>query len=158
MSYRLDKFDRRILEILQSDNRVTNVRLAERVSLSPPSCLRRVRNLRARGIIKRDVTIVDPASIGQTLTVIVEISLEREKADLVEDFRRSMKGFKEVMSCYMVSGEVDFVLVVIVPNIQMYHEFTKRAFYSDQNVRHFRSLIVMEGVKHETKVWLPPER
>ena len=158
MSYRIDKFDRRILEVLQSDNRITNVRLAERVSLSPPSCLRRVRNLRDQGIIERDVAIVNPASVGQTLTVIVEISLEREKADLVEDFRKSMKGFREVMSCYMVSGEVDFVLVVLVSDIQKYHEFTKRAFYSNQNVRHFRSLIVMEQIKHETKVWLPPEQ
>jgi Lrp/AsnC family leucine-responsive transcriptional regulator len=155
--YKLDKFDRRILELLQSNNRITNAELAEKVLLSAPSCLRRVRNLREQGIIKRDVAVVEPAAVGQALTVIVEVFLEREKAELVDQFRKSMQNRKEVMNCYMVSGEVDFVLTVVVPNIQSYHEFTKRAFYSNQNVRQFRSMFVMEVIKSETKVWIPVE-
>ena len=110
----LDAIDRKILALLQEDNQITNQALAEKVGISPPPCHRRVRRLREEGIIARDVSLVDPVKVGRSLIVFASITLERQREDLLENFERKMMRHPEVMQCYFVSGDADYLVVVSV--------------------------------------------
>lgn len=148
----LDRIDRRILNQLQRDNRITNQALAELVGLSPPACLRRVRRLRESGIIRAEVALLDPAMVGQKINIIVEVEMERDHAQQAAAFRKKLQAAPEVTECYAVTGDVDFVLVVSVPDMQSYDAFTQRVFYTEPNLRKFRSLISLSRFKYETAV------
>jgi Lrp/AsnC family leucine-responsive transcriptional regulator len=149
---KIDAFDAKILAILQEDNQVTSHELAQRVNLSPASCLRRVKRLRAEGVIAADVSIVAPEAIGKRLTMIVLVTVEREQPQLLDEFRRSMMQIPEVMQCYYVTGDADFVLVVSVVDMQEYEAFTNRFLFENRNVRRFQTMVVMSKVKFSCKV------
>lgn len=148
----LDKVDRRILKILQTNNQITNLQLAEMVHLSPPTCLRRVRRLRDEKIIVADVSLVDPARVGKALFVFVEVVLERQTEALQDEFERKMRKAPEVSQCYMVSGETDFLLVVQIADMKAYHAFVRRVLTNDPNIRNFRSQFAMNRCKFETEI------
>jgi Lrp/AsnC family leucine-responsive transcriptional regulator len=150
----LDAADRRILEILQVDNRLTNLELAERANLSAPTCLRRVRRLREDGVIAADVSLLDPFIIGSSLIVFVEVVMERQSEDLQREFERKMNGEDDVAQCYMVSGDIDFLVIAHVADMPAYHRFVRRVFASDPNVRNFRSLFAMDRTKFKTAIRL----
>ncbi|MGE0503445.1 MAG: Lrp/AsnC family transcriptional regulator [Rhizobiaceae bacterium] len=148
----LDDLDRRILRVLQADNRLSFAELAERAGSSPASCLRRVRRLRAAGAIQADVSLLDPRLAGPSIELIVTVELERERHDLVEEFKRNMLSAEEVTQCYMVTGEADFVLVVTVRDIASFDTFIRTKLYANPNVRKFQSMITISRVKFETRV------
>lgn len=148
---KLDKIDRKILNILQKNNKITNIELAELVHLSPPPCLRRVHRLRDLGIIK-DVAIIDPFKAGQMLTVFVSITLERQREDLLEAFEQKMLAHEEVKQCYFVSGDIDYMLVVQMDDMNHYHEFSRRVFSCEENIRIYRSIFCLNRVKYDTSV------
>lgn len=148
----LDKIDRRILKILQENNQLTNLELASRVNLSPPTCLRRVRRLRDEKIIVADVALVDPQAVGQTLFAFVEVVLERQNEQAQQDFEQKMRKSDEVMQCYMVSGHADFMVVAQVADMPAYHRFVRRALTNDPNIRNFRSLFAMHRSKFQTQI------
>ena len=148
----LDDLDRRILRSIQTDNRLSFAELADRVGSSAASCMRRVNKLRSAGIIIADVALVDPASIGKSLTVIVNVELERERLDLVDEFKRAMRAASEVTHCYMVTGDADFVLIVSVEDVEAFDAFVKTKLYTNPNVRKFRSMIALDRVKFEPRV------
>lgn len=148
----LDRIDRRILNLLQQNNRISNQELAERVGLSPPACLRRVRKLRESGIIVADVALVDPLQVGQRLNIIVEVEMARDQLDIYDAFVRQMRSAPEVSQCYQVTGEVDFVLVVQVPDMQRYEAFARRALASNPHLNKFRTLISLRREKFSTAV------
>lgn len=150
----LDAIDRRILAILQRNNQLTNLELAERVNLSPPTCLRRVRRLRQEKVIVADVALVDPALVGRSLFAFVEVVLERQTEPLQSDFERKMQKAPEITQCYMVSGETDFFLVAQVADMKAYHGFVRRVLTNDPNVRNFRSYFAMNRSKFETEIEL----
>jgi Lrp/AsnC family leucine-responsive transcriptional regulator len=150
----LDKIDRRILRILQQDNQLTNLQLAERVHLSPPTCLRRVRRLREEKVIVADVSLLDPLAVGQTLFAFVEVVLERQNEQAQQDFEQKMRKANEVMQCYMVSGQTDFVIVVQVADMPAYHRFVRRVLTNDPNIRNFRTLFAMNRSKFRTEIEL----
>jgi len=152
MNIELDRIDRHILNLLQRDNRISNQQLAEQVGLSPPACLRRVRRLREEGVIIADVSIVDPAIVGQPLNIIVEVEMARDQLDIYDAFKRKMAAAPEVSQCYQVTGEVDFLLVVIVPDLQAYEHFSRRMLSSDPNLRKYRTLISLGREKFETAI------
>jgi Lrp/AsnC family transcriptional regulator, leucine-responsive regulatory protein len=153
----LDKIDRRILKILQEDNQLTNLELAERVHLSPPTCLRRVRRLRADGVIVEDVSLIDPLKVGRSLFALVEVVLERQSEEDQLAFERKMQQADEVMQCYMVSGHADFIIVVQVADMPAYHGFVRRTLTNDANIRNFRSLFAMNRTKFRTAITLDEE-
>src|SRR5262245_17168421 len=95
----LDAIDRRILDVLQEDNQVTNLALAERVGLSPPPCLKRVRRLRELGVILKDVAIVDPAKVGQGILAFVGVELDRQREDVLAAFERKIAAEPQVQQC-----------------------------------------------------------
>ena len=113
----LDDFDRRLLDAVQEDSRRTGEVLAALVGLSPAACLRRLQRLRAAGVIEREVAILDPRIAGTRLSLIVNVTLERERPDLADGFARAMRQAPEVSQCYYVTGAVDFVLLVMVADM-----------------------------------------
>jgi Lrp/AsnC family leucine-responsive transcriptional regulator len=150
----LDAVDRRILKVLQKDNRLTNLELAARVRLSPPTCLRRVRRLRKENVIVADVALLDPQLVGKNLFAFVEVVLERQSEALQSTFEKRMERAEEVMQCYMVSGHTDFMVVVQVADMDDYHRFVRRTFTNDSNIRNFRTLFAMNRTKFRTEIKL----
>ncbi len=150
----LDRMDRRILNILQKDNQITNLALADAVGISPPPCLRRVKRLRDAGIIAKDVSLVDPFKVGHRLIVFVNITLEKQREDLLAHFERKMLEQKEIMQCYFVSGEADYLLVVHVSDMNHYNEFARRVFANEANIKMFRSSFCLSRIKHDTHIQL----
>lgn len=151
----LDELDRRILEQLQRDSALTNQELALRVHASPPTCLRRVRRLTEAGVIARQVAILDPARLGNTLTAIVEITLDVQAAERLAEFEQHMLAEPAVNQCYRVSPGPDFVVIVQVPDMPAYHALAHRAFTAHANVRNVRTFFSVHRAKFETRVDLP---
>ena len=143
----IDETDRRILNQLQQDCALTNQALAERVHVSAPTCLRRVRRLIGWGVIERQVAIVSPEALATGLTAIVEVTLERQAAELLEQFERHLAGEVAVQQCYRVSAGPDFVLIVYVAGMAAYHAFAHRALTAHANVRNVRSFFSVRRSK-----------
>ena len=154
---KLDAFDAQILNVLQNDNQITSAEMAARVNLSPASCLRRMRRLREEGTIVADVSIVAPEAVGRNLTMIVLVSVERERPELLDEFKRSMQRTPEVMQCYYVTGDADFVLLVTAADMADYESFTQRFFFENPNIRRFSTMVVMNRVKFATMIPIPVE-
>ncbi|MCK6450473.1 MAG: Lrp/AsnC family transcriptional regulator [Alphaproteobacteria bacterium] len=148
----LDAIDRRILDVLQDDNQITNLALAGRVGLSPPPCLKRVRRLRELGVIQKDVAIVDPAKVGQGILAFVGVELDRQREDVLAAFERKIAAEKQVQQCYFVSGEVDYLLVVACPDMDSYNAFARRVLANEHNIKRFRTSFTLKRIKHETKI------
>jgi Lrp/AsnC family transcriptional regulator, leucine-responsive regulatory protein len=143
----LDAFDRKILNILQSSNRTTSDQIAEQVGLSPAAVQRRVKRMREQLIIGADVSIVNAKALGRNMTLIVQVSLERERVDLIDQFKKEMKKRGEVQQCYYVTGSADFILVVTAFDMEEYEQFTREMFFDNANVRSFQTHVVMDPVK-----------
>ncbi len=146
----LDRLDRRILAVLQLDCSLTNLALAERVGLSPPACLKRVRRLVEQGYIARQVAILAPEKLGQLLHIVVEVQMERDNKDLHQRFVKRALAAREVKQCYQVTGEVDFVLIVVVPDMDAYDRFCDKVLYADSNMRKFRTMVSRFRNKFDT--------
>tara|TARA_R110002049_G_scaffold129626_15_gene287553 strand:+ start:2340 stop:2807 length:468 start_codon:yes stop_codon:yes gene_type:complete len=148
----LDRIDRRILATLQRDCSLTNLALAEEVGLSPPACLKRVKRLTEEGVIARRVALLAPERLGQPLHVVVEVQMERDRKDLYAAFLRRVQTAREVKQCYQVTGEVDFVLIVVVPDMDAYDRFCDAVLYADDNLRKFRTMISRFRNKFDTSL------
>lgn len=144
---KIDSIDARLLVALQANNRLTSDQLSELAFLSPTACLRRVSRLRSEGIIEGDVSIVSPKAVGRPLTMLVLVSLERERADIIDRFKRSIRQTPEIMSGYYITGEVDFALLVTARDMEDYEAFTSRFFYENPDIKGFKTLVVMDRVK-----------
>src|ERR1700752_2741108 len=131
----LDETDRRILNMLQQDSALTNLELAGRVHVAAPTCLRRVRRLGQEGVIERQIAIVSPQALAAGLTAIVEVTLERQSADLLEQFEQQVADGPVGQQCYRVSAGPDFVLVVFVSDMPAYHAFAHRVLSTHAGVR-----------------------
>ncbi len=151
----LDRIDIRILAQLQNQADMTNLALAEAVGLSAPACLKRVKRLKDQDYISQQVVILDPDKFGRCLHMVVEVEMERDKSELYQAFLRRALKEPEVKQCYQVTGEVDFVLIVTVPDMHAYDDFCQRVLYKDNNMRKFRTLISMRRHKFDTKINLP---
>lgn len=145
-----------LLNAVQENNQLTAEQFAEKVGLSSSACQRRLKRLRAEGMITADVSLVSPRATGPRVTLIVLVSVEREQADLFDNFKKAMRNHPEVTQCYYVTGSADFILVVNVASMEEYGTFAERAFINDRNVRAFQSYACMQQVKFTTKtpiVW-----
>lgn len=147
----VDDLDRRILAALQRNNRMSFAELADLVGSSAASCMRRVNKLRSDGVITADISLVDPKALGKSLSVVMTVELDRERLDLVDDFKRAMRAAKEVTHCYMVTGDADFVLIVAVEDVEAFDVFVKTKLYTNPNVRKFKSMIALDRVKFEPR-------
>lgn len=148
----LDELDRRILNTLQADASHTNAELAELVHVSPPTCLRRVKQLTDSGVIERQVAIVDPAKVGARLSAIVEITLDVQAAERMDEFEALVAQDAAVLQCYRVSPGPDFVLVVQVADMPAYHALAHRLFTAHANVRNVKAYFSTHRSKFDTRI------
>lgn len=150
----LDALDLRLLDLLQQDADIPIRTLAERVGSSPATCQRRIARLKAEGVLLKTVALVDRQRVGRPLTVFVSVELEKQNDALLRQFEQRMAREPDVMACYEVSGEFDFLLIVTAPSMAHYHAFTREVFSSHHNVRNFKSTFAMNCSKFETRVVL----
>lgn len=143
----MDKFDAAILTAVQDNNRLTAEQLSDCVGLSPAACQKRLKKLRDNGTIARDISVLAPEAVARGLTMIVEVTLERERAELIDQFKKTMLSAPEVMQCYYVTGSADFILVLTAKDMKDYEDFTRRYFFQQSNVSRFRTNVVMDRVK-----------
>jgi len=127
-SITLDSFDVAILNILQRDNATPQRVIGEAVNLSAPAVQRRIRRMEEAGVIQANVAVIDPALVGQPITIFVEVEVISETAELIDAAKREFASVPEVQQCYYVTGEADFVLVVVVPTMTAYEALTRRLF------------------------------
>lgn len=149
---KLDAYDRKILEALQQDGRLTNVQLAEAIGLTPSPCLRRVRALERAGLITGYHATLSRSSIGLGLTVFVGVKVERHRDDTAEAFRQAVKAIPEVISCHLVSGEADFLLQVVVPDLASYQRLLLETLLKLPGVSDIRSNFSIQTVKERSSL------
>jgi Lrp/AsnC family leucine-responsive transcriptional regulator len=147
---KLDAIDRRILSALQRDGRLTNVQLAEEVGLSPSPCLRRVRLLEEAGIIDGYHASLSRIGVGLGLTVFVGVKVERHHDRSATAFRDAIQELSEVVACHIVSGETDFLLQVVVPDLPAYEQFLMGTLLKLPGVNDIRSNFALQTVKAQT--------
>jgi Lrp/AsnC family leucine-responsive transcriptional regulator len=143
----LDRMDAALLAAVQRDNRMTSDELAKVVGLSSTACQRRLKRLRSERVIEGDVSIVSPKAVGRPVTMLVLVSLERERADIIDRFKAEIRSTAEVMIGFYVTGEADFVLVLTAKDMEDYEQFTRRFFYKNQDIKGFKTMVVMDRVK-----------
>ncbi len=143
----MDRFDADILQALQQNSRLTAEAVSQEVGLSPDACRKRMARLRASGIIEAEIALLDPTRIGRGLLLIVEVSLHRERKADLDYFKARMQKAPEVMQCYYVTGNADFILIVSARDMADYEAFTAEYFLEEENVLRFRTSAVMNRVK-----------
>jgi Lrp/AsnC family leucine-responsive transcriptional regulator len=145
--YPLDVVDRRILRELQADGRITNLKLAEAVHLSPTAVLERVKRLTREGVILGYEARLDPAKLGAGLMVFIEVLLDRTLPDVLDQFRAAVQARPEILECHLVAGGFDYLLKTRVADMAAYRAFLGSAIWSLPGVRETRTYAVMEEVK-----------
>ena len=148
----LDKLDRKLLNLLQKDNQISTRTLAEKLHISQPTCLRRIKELREAGVINAEVAMVDPFALGYGMLAFLEISLTDQSDEHMREFETRMNKEAEVMQCYFVSGEYDYFLAIHVIDMDAYYQFVRRVISGSGNVRHFHSRFPMKRAKFSTKI------
>lgn len=143
----LDRYDAAILEILQRDNRTPQRVIAESVNLSAPAVQRRIRRMEEAGIITANVAVVDPEKVGVPLTIMIAVQVNSERPVHVATFRQRLMQEPAVQQCYEVTGETDYFLIVSVESMKDYEALTDRLFGDDDNIRHFRTSVVLKRFK-----------
>ena len=143
----MDKIDAAILELLQKNNRLTSEELGDLVNLSPSACQRRLKRLRSEGIIEADVSIISPTTAGRPITMLVMVSLERERADIVDSFKNAVRKAREIMMGFYVTGDADFVLVLTAKSMEDYEEFSRKFFYNCTDIKSVKTMVVMDRIK-----------
>ena len=147
---KLDPIDLRILSELQEDARVSNVELASRVGLSPSPCLARVKALEASGLIARYVTLLEPSAFGLTVSVFIQVSLDRQVDANLTRFETAIINMPEVMECYLMTGECDYMLRVVVADIPALQSFIIERLTKIAGVSNIRSSFALKQVKFKT--------
>jgi DNA-binding Lrp family transcriptional regulator len=151
----IDTKDRKILDRLQGDARIANVDLARAVNLSPSPCLARVRALEERGVIRRYVTLLDPVKIGLTVSVFIQVTLEKQVEAALDRFERAIRERPEVMECYLMTGDSDYLIRVVVPDVPALERFIIDVLSRIPGVGNIRSSFALKQVKYQTALPLP---
>jgi len=154
-SHSLDSFDFAILRILQQNNRMALQEIGRAVNLSAAAVQRRVRRMEDANIIQGNIAMVDPAAVGRPITLIVEVVVDSEHANLLDAARNDFASAPEVQQCYYVTGAVDFILVLTVPTMEEYESLSRRLFLENTNVKHFQTYVAMNRVKTGVSVPIP---
>jgi Lrp/AsnC family transcriptional regulator, leucine-responsive regulatory protein len=152
----LDDVDRRILPHLQQNARLSIAELADRVGLSPSPCWRRVRALEAAGVIDRYVTLVNPTAVGLPVSVFISVSLERQIEAALETFEAAVLKRPEVMECYLMTGDADYLLRVVVPDLSAYERFLMDHLTRIPGIASIKSSFALRSVKYRTDLPIVP--
>ena len=152
---KLDRIDRRLLELLQADGRMSNQELAQRVNLSPAPVLRRVRALEEAGLIRPYVALLDPARLGLGMLAYVTVKLEKKGRMPIEQFRRAVETWPEVVACHSTSGDMDYLLRIYVEDLEHFNRFLMNTVLKQSGVIDVRSMFALERVKDTTALPIP---
>ena len=152
----LDSIDLNILKELQEDGRISNVALASRVGLSPAPCLRRVRVLEGAGVLRKSVALVNPHAVNLGVTVFVQVTLNLQVEGRLDTFENTIRQRPEVMDCYMMAGGADYLLRVVVADVEEYEQFLKQVLTRIENVASFNSTFALKEAKYSTSLPLQP--
>jgi len=150
---KLDRIDRRILAVMQTDGRVSNLELAEQIGLSPTPCSRRVKRLEESGLIERHVTLLNQAALGLNITAMISITMDRHTPDRFETFEREVSAFPEVVECSIVTGQAaDYLLKAVLPDMTYYEEFLLGRLTRIGGVSGVHSSFVLRKVINRTEL------
>ncbi|MEH6661518.1 MAG: Lrp/AsnC family transcriptional regulator [Parasphingorhabdus sp.] len=144
----LDEIDLKILQRLQDDGRITNVELANSVGLTAPPCLRRMRALEDEGVINSYHAAIDPAKMGYTITVFAMVSLKSQAETDLQAFEEHVQQLPEVRECYMLNGEIDFILKVVAKDLQQFQSFLTSQLTAAPNVASVKTSLTIRSAKH----------
>lgn len=150
----LDRLDTQILNALQTDAAIPLRVLAQSLHASVATCQRRIAQLKADGYLLKQVAIIDRMKVGRPLTIFVSVEMDKQNDALLRAFERRMLAEDDVMACYEVAGDFDFLLIVNAASMDVYHAFTRSVFTSMNNVRNFKSNFAMNCSKFETRILL----
>lgn len=146
----LDAKDFNILRELQRNSNLTNAELASRVRLSPSPCLARVRSLQEQGVITRYVALLDAQKVGLSVSVFIQVSLEKQVESALENFEAAMNRYSEVMECYLMTGDSDYLIRVVVEDVQALQRFIVQNLTKIRGVANIRSSFTLKQVKYST--------
>lgn len=152
----LDQFDRAILREVQQDANLSQIELGERVNLSSAAVNRRLKSLAAEGVIQKTVAQVHAGALGYGVTVIAEVAVESERLEWLDAMKQTFLQCPQVQQCYYVAGEFDFVLIMLVRDMEHYTQLTRELFFESNNVKRFRTLVSMSTIK--TGMTVPVDR
>jgi len=150
MADKLDDIDRAILKILQKDAKTVAVAIAEELGLTKTPVYERIKRLEKEGFIKKYVAILDKDKIGESITVFSFVKLETQKGAMMDEFFEDVKSYPEVVECFVVGGEFDFLLKVVVKNLDAYYDFAKFKIASLPSIGSVKSAFVLNEVKNDT--------
>jgi Lrp/AsnC family transcriptional regulator, leucine-responsive regulatory protein len=145
---KIDATDKKILEILQDNGRITNAKLAATIGISPPAMLERVRRLETAGVISKYTSVLDREKIGLEVMAIVSISLALHQLESIDRFQERLLAMDEVLECHQVTGEDDFILKVVLEDIKSYSEFAMKKLATIPGILNFKSSFVLSTIKH----------
>ena len=148
----LDEVDRRILYELQRNGKISASELAERTGTSTSPCWRRVRHLEEAGVIQRYVAVVDPLKIGLPVTIFVHVTLEKQSQEALVQFEEAIRRCQEVMECYLMTGDADYLLRVMVPDLAIYESFLMQNLVVVPGVANIRSSFALRRIQYRTEV------
>jgi Lrp/AsnC family leucine-responsive transcriptional regulator len=146
----LDDIDRRILGALQTDSRLSIQDLAAQVGLSPSPCHRRVKILEEEGIISRYIALVDQRAVGLPVSVFISIKLSRQKEEDLDAFARAISGWREVLECYLMTGQRDYLLRVVVSDLAAYEQFLKQKLTRLDGIASIESSFALGQIKYSS--------
>lgn len=149
---KIDQIDKKILDILQDDARITNLELAARIGISPPATLERVKRLEKNEIIKKYVALVDPTKVSRGTFALVSVALMIHQIPSIDSFTKQINKLDEVLECYHITGSDDFMLKIAVENIEKYEQFILQKLTKIKGVSKVTSNIVLSTVKFNTKI------
>lgn len=144
---KLDRLDAKLLNAMQSSNRQSSEELGVLVGLSPTAVQRRLKRLRDGGVIEADVSVVSPSHVGLPLAMFVLVTLERERTDIIDRFKQSIRNTSEVMNGYYVTGDADFAIIVTAHSMADYEQFTRKFFYENPDIKSFKTMVIMDRIK-----------
>jgi Lrp/AsnC family transcriptional regulator, leucine-responsive regulatory protein len=151
----LDMTDLKILHHLQDNARIANVELAREVFLSPSPCLQRVKKLEDSGVIRRYVSLLDPHKLGLTVSVFIQVTLEKQIEQSLANFERSIRDRPEVMECYLMTGDADYLLRVVMPDLPAFERFMLDHLTKIPGIASIKSSFALKQVKYQTALPLP---
>ncbi len=149
--FAVDKTDIMILKILQEDGGISNADLAERISLSPSPCSRRVKLLEKSGFIRGRVTLLDPKTVGLPVNVFIQITLTRQRKNNLEDFANTISKWPEIMECYLMTGDIDYLIRVAVTDLEGCHNFLDK-LTDVEGISHIKSSFSLKQIVYKTEL------
>ncbi|HCC93613.1 Lrp/AsnC family transcriptional regulator [Empedobacter falsenii] len=151
----LDRFDIEILDILQKDNMTSQRDIGDKIGLSAAAVQRRIKKMREEKVIRADISVINPEEVASQILLFVEVDLDTDKIEFIDEIKNTFSQVPQVQQCYYVTGEVDFILIMVVKSMQEYESLIRKLFLSNSNIRRFKTFVNMHTVKAGLQIPLP---